>query len=392
MLILATMFLAVTMGWQKQEPNAAAGQQAPAPATTAATIPEGTRVALALAKPVRNKTTMAGDNIYAAVAFPVSVNGHMVLPVGTYVQGTIDSMKQPTWHSNHAEFQMHFTTLIFANGYAVPLAAAPTVGAQQNLPRVATAFANVYVDVSSRSDILLDNGSQIEMVFQTPLTLDAQKIADAARLAKSPLLSLANSATQCRPVPGTPGTTDTVIPGTPGTPGTPDTVIPGGPGMPPTIIPGIPPTPSTPPTVIPGTAGTAGVACPGPPIVVSRPSNDVRSGNFELPTAARVAGRQLAPGKVRRDLDWRWADGAGVDPAEREACGQRTCEGADARRAGGAKSCNDVGRRERYGFAGVAAVREPGDGSVFRLIGVSAEAVALLREWRRVRNELVGCR
>ena len=84
---------------------------------------------------------------------------------------------------------------------------------------VIAAVATPYVLVSSENDILLDNGSQIEMVLQVPLRLNAAKVAVGAKQYNPPPLAQLKSATQCRPIPATPGTPDTVIPGTPGTPG-----------------------------------------------------------------------------------------------------------------------------------------------------------------------------
>jgi hypothetical protein len=98
------------------------------------------------------------------------------------------------------------------------------------------------------------------------------------------------SATLCRPIPGTPGSPDTVIPGTPGTP---PTVIPGGPGMPDTVIPGIPGTPST---TIPGSPGTPGTVCPGPPVVTSNPKAPDHKETFEISAPARIAAMQLPAG------------------------------------------------------------------------------------------------
>lgn len=185
----------------------------------------------------------------------------MAIPPGTYAQGIIDAVTKPTRKTGTADFQIHFTALIFANGYTVELPASPPA-----------ATATVHVQVSYLSDILLDNGSQIEMTLQSPLTLDSENVAVAVRRSKAPPIGPYQSATRCRPTPGTPGTSDTVIPGTPGTPGTPPTVIPGGPGMPDTVIPGSPGTPGTPDTVIPGSPGSPGFVCPGPPIVTSGPA------------------------------------------------------------------------------------------------------------------------
>lgn len=289
MRLLALVILFVALVNTAQEPAATPSQsdlsgqpeKRSTPEKSTITVPAGTKVVLALTTPVWAKTAKPGDNVYSATAFPVAVNNDMAIPPGTYVEGKIDALTRPTWRSNRAEFQMHFTKMIFANGYTVELPATPA--------KVAT--ATVHVQISSRSDILLDNGSQIEMVLQSPLALDAESVAAAVRRSKPLLIAPVKSATLCRPIPATPGTSDTVIPGTPATP---PTVIPGGPGMPDTVIPGSPGTPST---VIPGIPGSPGVSCPDPPIVISGPNiQDVHTESFQVAAPLRLAGKQLSAG------------------------------------------------------------------------------------------------
>jgi hypothetical protein len=236
---------------------------------------------LALTTPVWAKSVKLGADVYSIAAFPVAINNQIAIPAGTYAQGTIDAMTLPSWLSAHAEFQIHFTKLIFANGYTVELPAG-TAGTS------GTAIATVYVNVSSSSDVLLDNGAQIELTLQSPLSLNAAKTAVAARVSKPVQLSQFKSATRCVPSSGSPGTPDTVIPGTP------PTVIPGGPGMPDTVIPG------TSPTIIPGTPSTPGTACPGPPIASSTPSSkDAHKESFQVKNTVTVAGQPLPAGSYQ---------------------------------------------------------------------------------------------
>lgn len=281
------------------------------PAKPGLIVPAGTSAPLALTRPVMARTAKAGDSIYAETVFPVAVNNQMLIPGGTYVEGLIDSLTLPGIFSPHAHFQIHFTKLIFADGYTVALpgtqgvnipepAAASSVGAtaaRAGRPRdVLAAVANAYVDVSPASDVLLDNGTQVEMLFQIPLRLDAGKVAESIQRSSPPPIPQFASATRCRPTPGTPGTSDTVIGGTPGSPGTPDIVIPGANGMPDTVIPGIPATPGTTPTVIPGTPGTPGTVCPEPPVATSDPKPQKFKETFQIAEPVLVSGKQLPAG------------------------------------------------------------------------------------------------
>ena len=260
--------------------------------TGAIIIPPRTRVTLALSSPVWAKTAKAGDAVYATTAFPVASNGTMLIPPGTYVLGQIDAVTKPGWRTPRALFQMHFSKIIFASGYTLELAEAPAQAAT----------ATVHVEVSSRNDVLLDNGAQFDMVVQTPLSLDANKIAEAVHRSRPTPVGSARSASLCRPIPATPGTPDTVIPGTPGTPGTPDVVIPGPNGTS-TVIPGTPATPGTSPTIIPGTPGMPEIPCPAAGAVVSGPSGpQIHRQTFPVTNEVEISGKKLSPGNY--ELTW----------------------------------------------------------------------------------------
>jgi len=233
----------------------------------------GTKVELLVTRPVRALTAKAGDPIYAQTSFPVVTGTGIAIPAGTYVEGTIESVTRPTRRSNRAEIEVLFTKIVFANGYVAPLPGDP--GATGTAPGGGPQSENnetliaITIQATMANDLLLDNGANLEMTLGAPLALDAQQIAQAIPLSRTPQPGQFKSATQCRGIPGSPGTPgspDTVIPGSPGTP---STTIPGGPGMPDITIPG---TPATPDTVIPGSPGSPGSPdsiCPAAPMVIS---------------------------------------------------------------------------------------------------------------------------
>lgn len=196
------------------------------------------------------------------VIFPASVDDSIAIPSGAYVQGKLLTVTKPTRKSNHAQIEVLFTKIIFANGYTISLPDAASGGS-------APSAATLTVQVSPANDLLLDNGAQIEMTLAAPLTLDTTQIAQALPLSRPVDPGRFRSATLCRPTPGSPGTSgtsDTIIPGTPGTP---STTVPGGPGMPDIVIPGTPATPDTVIPGIPGTPGFPGTSCPAAPMVTA---------------------------------------------------------------------------------------------------------------------------
>jgi hypothetical protein len=99
-------------------------------------------------------------------------------------------------------------------------------------------------------DVFMGTGAPVDMLLERPLTLDGDRVADPvavsqyqpARLTPVQALRLARQRwfTGTCFTPGSPGTSDTYVPGSPGTPdfpGTPETVIPGTPPTPPTPYP-----------------------------------------------------------------------------------------------------------------------------------------------------------
>ena len=93
------------------------------------TLPAGTQIPLKLAQGISTKSAKAGDAVYAETVFPITVSDRIVIPAGTYVQGRISDIRRPGRVKGRAEFLMHFTTLIYHNGYTVMLP-----GAVENVP------------------------------------------------------------------------------------------------------------------------------------------------------------------------------------------------------------------------------------------------------------------
>jgi type IV secretion system protein VirB10 len=87
-------------------------------------IPAGTKIPLQLRQPISTKGAKPGDPIYAQTTFPVAVDGSIVIPAGTWVQGVVDFVKRAGRVKGTAELQFHLTKLIYANGYMLDIAAA----------------------------------------------------------------------------------------------------------------------------------------------------------------------------------------------------------------------------------------------------------------------------
>lgn len=85
------------------------------------TLPAGTKILLMLKNSVSSRNARPGDGVYLETSFPVVSEGRVVVPAGTFVQGTVDSVKRSGRVKGRAEILIHFTTMIYPNGYTVSL-------------------------------------------------------------------------------------------------------------------------------------------------------------------------------------------------------------------------------------------------------------------------------
>jgi type IV secretion system protein VirB10 len=219
-------------------PQASAVESSPqtaslsAPAAPASTyeVPAGTKVLLQLKSGVNSKSAKPGDGVYLTSAFPVVVGNHVLIPAGVYVQGVVDRVVRAGRIKGKAQLDMHFTSMIFPNGTVVEIpggvnglpgakhqtvkndgegtivqdsgkgrnaaetakialptgATAGTIGGavaghpiSGGLIGLAAGAATVgVVSLFTRgADVEIPSGSQVEMIFQRPLLLQAENLS-----------------------------------------------------------------------------------------------------------------------------------------------------------------------------------------------------------------------
>src|SRR5258708_13206228 len=102
-------------------------QPAPAPRVPGRmlTVPSGTRLAVVLENGISTHSAKAGDSLYFHTAFPITQNNRVVIPVGSYLRGSLLESKRPGRVKGRGEFRLRLESLIFPNGYTVDLLAAP---------------------------------------------------------------------------------------------------------------------------------------------------------------------------------------------------------------------------------------------------------------------------
>jgi type IV secretion system protein VirB10 len=129
----------------------AAGPQAAAPvpeqtsSSQTITVPAGTVIPMTLLSQIKSKSTKVGDTVRAQVAFPITAGTQIAIPAGTYVEGTVTSLTAQVKKTGQPDVQIHFTRLLYANGYTASLDALNTQASNRMpgsvLPAVASGAA-----------------------------------------------------------------------------------------------------------------------------------------------------------------------------------------------------------------------------------------------------------
>jgi type IV secretion system protein VirB10 len=96
------------------------GPVAPKPAQQTATqellVLAGTHIALTLRNAVDTKHSHEGDHVYLETVVPVAVNDHIVIPRGSFVNGTITESKPAHGVKGKGELFLRFDSLTLPNG------------------------------------------------------------------------------------------------------------------------------------------------------------------------------------------------------------------------------------------------------------------------------------
>ncbi len=91
------------------------------PILNAAEIPKGTHVLLRMVNSVTTRTAQVGDHVYMRTASPMGTSDGIVVPVNSYVQGGITSVRRGGRVSGRAELSLRLDTLTLPAGRSLRL-------------------------------------------------------------------------------------------------------------------------------------------------------------------------------------------------------------------------------------------------------------------------------
>lgn len=115
--LAAAAFLAAGLGAQETAPADNPGfRKAEAPVPPDYRVDTGTKIPLSLINSVSTKHSAVGDRVYLETVFPILVNGKIVVPVGSYVAGTVTQIKKPGRMKGRGELYVRFDSLTLPNG------------------------------------------------------------------------------------------------------------------------------------------------------------------------------------------------------------------------------------------------------------------------------------
>ena len=98
-------------------PNPASPPSGPAPQLPAEiVIPAGTKIPLTLINSLSTKHSSEGDRVYLQTSFPITIDGRIVIPRGSYVTGTVTEAKRPGKVKGKGEIFLRFDSLTLPNG------------------------------------------------------------------------------------------------------------------------------------------------------------------------------------------------------------------------------------------------------------------------------------
>ena len=92
------------------------------PLAYAAEIPQGTHVLLRMVNSVSTRTAKPGDFVYMRTAVPIAAGGRIVVPEGSYVNGTVSDAKRSGRVAGRAEIAIRIDTLTLPSGTVVKIA------------------------------------------------------------------------------------------------------------------------------------------------------------------------------------------------------------------------------------------------------------------------------
>jgi hypothetical protein len=100
----------------QSKPSNQANSPAPAPGDEFV-VPATTQIPLALTSAVSTRTAYLGQPVYCQTLYPVDINNRIVIPVGTYIKGTVTEVERAGHVHRRSTMGLRFDSLILPSGF-----------------------------------------------------------------------------------------------------------------------------------------------------------------------------------------------------------------------------------------------------------------------------------
>ena len=105
-------------------PLTAPAQQDLRSKSTKIIIPADTKIPVITKNQISTRTAYVGQGVYCETTFPIAVDNQIVIPIGTYVKGSVTQVLRAGRIKGKARLGLRFDSLIFPNGETFSLRSA----------------------------------------------------------------------------------------------------------------------------------------------------------------------------------------------------------------------------------------------------------------------------
>ncbi len=93
------------------------------PAGTGIVVPVDTTIPLVLRNTISTRTASVGDSVYCDTIYPITVGNRIVIPVGSYIRGSVTQVVRPGRVRGIGQLGLRFDSITLRNGTTLPLRA-----------------------------------------------------------------------------------------------------------------------------------------------------------------------------------------------------------------------------------------------------------------------------
>ena len=80
-------------------------------------VPTSTQIPLTLTSAISSRTAYVGQPIYCQTLYPIDINNRIVIPVGTYVKGTVTEVERAGHIHRRSRMGLRFDSMILPSGF-----------------------------------------------------------------------------------------------------------------------------------------------------------------------------------------------------------------------------------------------------------------------------------